>query len=198
MVKNRARSGMKLRHPASRSMCGGAGGLSPCEKEEDMNLYERNALRRTRAWIGLLVIMVGTLLLLAACGSSTTSGAGAVDPSHTAQTPTAAASSPTLTPTVVPAASTPASGSTQILTIINDSNGSFGFSPAKFTIKVGTTVIWRNVSSAPHTVTSDDGQTFDSGTVAVGGTFRFTFKNAGTYSYHCNIHPYMRATIVVV
>jgi plastocyanin len=85
-----------------------------------------------------------------------------------------------------------------MLMINNESNGSFGFSPATLTIKVGTTVIWKNMSLAPHTVTSDDGQMFDSGTVAVGGTFRFTFKNTGTFSYHCNIHPYMRATIVVV
>jgi plastocyanin len=93
---------------------------------------------------------------------------------------------------------TPAPGSTQMLMINNESNGSFGFSPATLTIKKGTTVIWKNVSLAPHTVTSDDGQTFDSGTVAVGNTFKFTFKTAGTFSYHCNIHPYMRATIVVV
>ena len=82
--------------------------------------------------------------------------------------------------------------------ITNTSNGSFGFTPAKLAIRVGTTVIWKNRSSAPHTVTSDDGTTFDSGTVAVGGTFHFTFKTAGTFSYHCNIHPYMRSVIIVV
>jgi len=82
--------------------------------------------------------------------------------------------------------------------IIDKSNGSYSFSPAMLTIKVGTTVIWKNVSSAPHTITTDDGQTADSGTVGVGATFRFTFKTAGTFSYHCNYHPYMRATIVVV
>jgi len=54
------------------------------------------------------------------------------------------------------------------------------------------------MSSVPHTVTSDDATTFDSGTVAVGGTFHFTFKTAGTFSYHCNIHPYMRSVIIVV
>ena len=51
------------------------------------------------------------------------------------------------------------------------------------------------MSSAPHTVTSDDGQTFDSGTIAPGGTFTFKFTVAGSYPYHCNIHPYMRATV---
>jgi plastocyanin len=139
-----------------------------------------------------MTVVLG-VLLLAACGSVTTPGAGAAAPTPVVQTQT-----PTPSPTVAPITPTPASGSTQKLMIINDSNGSFGFGPATLTIKVGTTVIWKNMSIAPHTVTSDDGQTFDSGTVAVGGTFQFTFKNAGTYSYHCNIHPYMRAKIVVV
>jgi plastocyanin len=49
--------------------------------------------------------------------------------------------------------------------------------------------------AVPHTVTSDDGTTFDSGTIPVGGTFRHTFTRAGTFPYHCNYHPYMRATI---
>ena len=62
----------------------------------------------------------------------------------------------------------------------------------------GGQAAWHPGRPAPHTVTSDDGTTFDSGTVAVGGTFHFTFKTAGTFSYHCNIHPYMRSVIIVV
>ena len=50
-------------------------------------------------------------------------------------------------------------------------------------------------AAVPHTITSDDGTTFDSGTIPVGGTFRHTFTRAGTFPYHCNYHPYMRATI---
>jgi len=161
-----------------------------------MNLH-RFKHTRTR-YPGLMLIVVGTILvvmsatLLASCGSATPA-AGAAVPTTVAQAPT-----PTPTPTLVPATQTPAPGSTHMLMITNDSNGSFGFNPSMLTIRAGTTVIWKNVSSVPHTVTSDDGQTFDSGNIAVGGTFKFTFENAGTYSYHCNIHPYMRATIVVV
>jgi plastocyanin len=137
----------------------------------------------------LLLIVVGTLLLTA-CGGTNVSATPVVPtPTSVAATPTATASSP------IP---TPVQGSLQTVKITDGSNGSFGFGPTTLTVKVGTTIIWKNVSSVPHTVTSDDGTTFDSGNVAVGGTFRFTFTTTGTYTYHCNIHPYMRATIIVV
>ena len=141
------------------------------------------------AWLCLLA---AALVLLSACGSDTPGGTGAAS----TPTPTTIAQTPTPTPTI--AQPTPAPGDTQVVLITNNSDGSFGFTPAKLAIRAGTTVIWKNMSSVPHTVTSDDGTTFDSGTVAVGGTFHFTFKTAGTFSYHCNIHPYMRAVIIVV
>jgi len=103
----------------------------------------------------------------------------------------------TNTPTVVAPTpkATPLPGLTQVVLIVNNSDSGFGFSPATLTIRPGTTVTWKNMSSAPHTVTSDDGQTFGSGNIAPGGTFTFKFTVAGSYSYHCNIHPYMRATV---
>jgi amicyanin len=75
----------------------------------------------------------------------------------------------------------------------------FAFSPAKITVKVGTTVTWTNKDSVTHTVTSDDGSAaaFDSGNLESGKTYQFTFQKAGTYTYHCNIHPDMQGTIVV-
>jgi amicyanin len=85
--------------------------------------------------------------------------------------------------------------------IITDSSGSFAFSPASLTIKVGTTVTWKNTTAVGHTVTSDDGKSFDSGTsnpiAPQTGTFSFTFTTAGTFKYHCEIHPFMKATIIV-
>ena len=146
----------------------------------------------------LLVAVVGILVLLAACGGGSNPGTSSVTtPTTIANTPTADPNSTSsTTPTTVQL--TPAKGSTQVVKIITNSDGSYGFSPSMLAIKVGTTVIWKDVSSVAHTVTSDDGTTFDSGTVPGGSTFRFTFKAAGSFSYHCNIHPYMRATIVVV
>jgi plastocyanin len=72
----------------------------------------------------------------------------------------------------------------------------FAFSPAMLTVAVGETVTWTNEDTAAHTVTADDG-TFDSGRLATGETFTETFDTAGTYAYHCTMHPGMVAEIVV-
>jgi plastocyanin len=70
------------------------------------------------------------------------------------------------------------------------------FNPASVTVKVGETVTWTNSDSMTHTITGDNGE-FDSGDIASGKTFSFTFQNPGTFAYHCSIHPSMKATIVV-
>lgn len=70
------------------------------------------------------------------------------------------------------------------------------FVPSGLTVRAGTTVTWTNNDAMSHTVTSDNG-VFDSGTLARGGTFQFTFTEAGEFPYHCSIHPSMTATIVV-
>jgi len=70
----------------------------------------------------------------------------------------------------------------------------FAFSPASLTIKVGTTVTWTNQDSANHTIKSSS---FNSGSLAVGDKFQFTFTSPGTYSYSCGIHPSMQGTIIV-
>jgi plastocyanin len=72
----------------------------------------------------------------------------------------------------------------------------FAFSPATITVTVGTTVTWTNNDGATHTVTSDTGA-FDSGNIANGKTYSRTFSQAGTFAYHCTIHPNMKATVIV-
>jgi plastocyanin len=72
----------------------------------------------------------------------------------------------------------------------------FAFQPASVEIVTGGTVTWTNTGQAPHTVTADDGS-FDSGTLSPGATFSQTFATAGTFTYHCNIHPQMTATVIV-
>jgi plastocyanin len=65
----------------------------------------------------------------------------------------------------------------------------FSFSPAQVMIKTGTTVRWTNDGPSVHTTTSDNGA-WDSGTLSPSsGTFLMTFNSAGTFPYHCSIHP---------
>jgi len=63
-------------------------------------------------------------------------------------------------------------------------------------VKAGTTVTWVNKDDTAHTTTSNNGL-WNSGVMAVGTSFSYTFSTPGTYPYHCNIHP-MTGTIVVV
>ena len=72
----------------------------------------------------------------------------------------------------------------------------FGFEAASVTVKPGATVTWTNTGSAPHTATADDGS-FDSKSLSGGTTFSQTFTTAGTFAYHCTIHPRMKGTVVV-
>ena len=73
----------------------------------------------------------------------------------------------------------------------------FSFSPKELTIKKGTTITWTNEDSAVHTVTSDT-DVFDSGNLAKGDTFSYTFDTAGTFPYYCIPHAAnMKGTIVV-
>lgn len=75
--------------------------------------------------------------------------------------------------------------------------GTFAFSPKKTTIAIGTKVTWKNMTSAPHTVTSNTRSWKFNKSVNTGATVSYTFRKAGTYKYHCTFHPYMVGTIVV-
>ncbi len=72
----------------------------------------------------------------------------------------------------------------------------FAFNPASLTVAVGGAATWTNQDTTGHTVTADDGS-FDSKTLPNGQTFSQTFSTAGTFAYHCTIHPTMKGTIVV-
>lgn len=70
------------------------------------------------------------------------------------------------------------------------------FTPNSLTVPVGTTVTWTNKDAVTHTVTSTTGL-FDSGNLASGSKYSYTFPTAGTYPYYCIIHAGMTGTIVV-
>jgi len=57
-------------------------------------------------------------------------------------------------------------------------------------------VTWTNTDGVAHTSTSD-ASVWDSGIVPPGGQFSVAFPTAGTFQYHCAIHPGMIDTVVV-
>jgi plastocyanin len=72
----------------------------------------------------------------------------------------------------------------------------FAFSPGTITISVGDSVTWSNADAQSHTATADDGS-FDTGTITSSTPKTVSFATAGTFAYHCKIHPAMTATVVV-
>ncbi|TVR32088.1 MAG: hypothetical protein EA390_05565 [Balneolaceae bacterium] len=75
------------------------------------------------------------------------------------------------------------------------------FSPANLEVEEGTTITWENRSGEVHTVTSGSNRNhdnlFDSGNISPGGTYFYTFDDAGTYDYFCIPHAGMTGTITV-
>ncbi len=104
-------------------------------------------------------------------------------------------SSSPATPTPNPSP-TPAGSATSVSIPQNASGLTLtAFNPNPITVSVGTTVRWTNTDSVAHTSTSNSAG-WDSGTLPAGAHFDFTFQTAGTFPYHCAIHPGMVGTIV--
>ncbi len=79
------------------------------------------------------------------------------------------------------------------------------FDPSELTVAAGTTLLVANVGGKPHSLTADDGS-FDTGIIdpgAQGGRFAgknasVTLNQAGTFKFHCEIHPAaMKGTVTV-
>ena len=118
----------------------------------------------------LAVTIVLIALTAAACGSDSNSS-------------TTLPSSPTTTPDV---------------TInIAGNNGAQSYAPNPATARVGQTVAWMNTDSITHTATQDAGS-FQTGNIVAGTTSTPIMMNtAGTFTYHCSIHPGMVGTLTV-
>jgi plastocyanin len=71
------------------------------------------------------------------------------------------------------------------------------FRPNQITAAAGTTVRWVNDGQHHHTVTSDSGL-WDSGELASGESYEYTFAAAGTYRYHCKFHDKEMRGVVIV
>jgi len=73
----------------------------------------------------------------------------------------------------------------------------FKFTPSSLETTRGTRVTVKNDDSTAHTATADDGHSFDTGAIAPGAAATVTQSKAGTYKFHCSIHPFMHGTLVV-
>lgn len=126
-------------------------------------------------------------------GAATTGAA--MTPATTMAAMTTGAAMTTSAATTSGASTSAAASSGKVMEI---SIGDFKFAPDTLTIPVGTKVIWTNKDSTGHTVTSDvAGGPLKSDLIQQGKTFEYTFDKAGTYEYHCEPHPFMKAKIVV-
>jgi len=70
------------------------------------------------------------------------------------------------------------------------------YSPQNLTIVAGQSVIFTNADDDAHTVTATDGG-FDSKGLDTNDVWRHTFAKPGIYRYFCELHPFMKGTIVV-
>jgi plastocyanin len=119
-----------------------------------------------------------TLFVLGACGGGGDSSSN----------------SPT-SPTSPTGPSTPSTPSSPVATNQIEVGDDF-FSPANVTVPVNTAVHWTwDASARTHNVTLSDGS--GSGDQTGGYVFDKTFGTAGTFSYHCTIHPTMTGTVLV-
>jgi plastocyanin len=103
-----------------------------------------------------------------------------------------------------PAPTTPSASTASVaaagdasVSIVGNSPSAYAFSPASITIQAGDVVSWTNNSNASegHNVT---GSGFSSGTLHSGQSYSHTFASAGTFSYVCTIHPFMKGSVRVV
>ena len=73
----------------------------------------------------------------------------------------------------------------------------FSFTPASLSIEIGDSVTWTNADGAAHSIESGDRNFDSSDKIDSAKSFTFTFTTAGTYTYICGIHPYVKGTVEV-
>jgi plastocyanin len=130
-----------------------------------------------------LAVISVVLIIAAACGAN-----------YSPPTPASPSSpAPSLSPATPPA---PVGSSSVSIPVGASVLGPAAFAPDALTVDAGTTVTWTNTDSVAHTSTSD-APGWDSGIVVPGGQFSRSFQTAGTFKYHCAIHPGMIGTVVV-
>ena len=150
----------------------------------------------------LIILILGIIFFVGCTSNSPTETTTTSTPAITASTTTVADAIPSTTTTAATVQTTmttqqttttvSAVGRTIRIDIIN-----FGFKSNTLRIAKGDTVVWTNLDSVPHTVTSDSGGELNSKPLSHGEKYSHTFGTAGTFTYHCNIHTSMKGTVTV-
>jgi plastocyanin len=123
------------------------------------------------------IVAAGSALVLAACGSSDGGGGGGSSCN--------------------PSGGSIGGSGTTVVKVVPDPNTVGKFDPTPVSVTVGQSVEWDFTdSSAPHTVTADDGS-FDSCSQNSGTKFVVTFSKAGDVTYHCTLHAQMLGDVKV-
>jgi plastocyanin len=128
-------------------------------------------------FIPLTALCIAAALSVSACGSS------AATSSHSASTRA-----------TTTASSAAAAGPAAKAARVQISN--YAFHPGAITVAAGARVTFTNHDQTAHTATQSGGA-FDTGTIAPGASKTVVLKRPGTYTYYCQFHAFMRATVVV-
>lgn len=135
--------------------------------------------------------LAATLVALAA--TLAIAGCGQQDGTELpASAPAASAPTPMNEPTAATAVCEVGSGDPTAVVAMVD----FAFEPTEVQGRVGEPIGWRNDGGVAHTATPDDGAC-TTPALAIGQTGSLVFSEAGTYPYHCDIHPTMTGTITI-
>lgn len=70
------------------------------------------------------------------------------------------------------------------------------YQPNPASVLGGAKITWTNKDSAPHTATATD-NSFDTGIIQPGSSGSAIVKGQATIPYHCTIHPWMTASLIV-
>lgn len=151
----------------------------------------------------VIIALVMVVIVVAAVGAYSFSvrglTAGSNNPTETSSTVSQATSVPQSLSTSVATTSKSTGIVVDIVSGAHSQSQEQHFVPQTITVEVGVnnTITWMNQDSAPHTVTANS-NSFNSGTIVPGSNFTMTFTTPGTYQYHCNIHPFMTGTVIVL
>jgi plastocyanin len=183
-----AREGEAVGRPFSPSPEGEGGG----EGRPEQAGHVRTTPARPRFRPIAFLVICAAAALLAGCASPPPQPPEPIDVNQFVASATASATaSSTASPRAASATPQGTPSATGSVTITD-----FQVAPPSIVVPLGTRVTWTYRGSTVHRVVADTGG-FDKGQVAPGASVVQVFVQAGTYPYHCAIHPAMHGTIVV-